>query len=183
MVISAQQLMRPFILGERRAMDPYVEVEVVLADDKRDKAGAVTNGQTQELKYKTPIVRGNGFNPAFDTSYEFKLTTKYPDFVFIRFSVKLADKTYNDRAPPIATYMVKLTSLNQGYRTIPLENQHLERLMFSTLFCHIKKEEITETMVEYTEDVPRNGSKLNRISKVVRSVPSPKTSIESSRST
>ena len=182
-VISAQQLMRPFILGERRAMDPYIEVEVVLADDKRDKAGAVANGQTQELKYKTPIVRGNGFNPAFDTSYEFKLTTKYPDFVFVRFSVKLADKTYNDRAPPIATYMVKLTSLNQGYRTIPLENQHLERLMFSTLFCHIKKEEITETMVEYTEDLPRNGSKLNRISKVVRSVPSPKTSIESSRST
>jgi hypothetical protein len=54
--------------------------------------------------------------------------------------------------------------------------------MFSTLFCHIKKERITDIMVEYPEDAPRNGNKLNRIGKVVRSAPSPKTSIESSRS-
>ncbi|KAK0619304.1 hypothetical protein B0T14DRAFT_432821 [Immersiella caudata] len=183
-VISAQQLMKPFNFGERRTMDPYVEVEVLLADDKRNKAEPASNGHLPaEDKFRTKIVRENGFNPSFGDAHVFNLTTKYPDLIFIRFNVKLADKSYNDRAPPIATYTVKLTSLNQGYRTIPLHNQWGEQFMFSTLFCRIKKEKVTDIMVDYSEDAPRNGNKLNRgLSKVVRSAPSPKTSIESSRS-
>jgi len=181
-VISAQQLMKPFNLGDRKAMDPYVEVEVLLADDRRNKVEPVANGQIPEVKFRTKIARENGFNPTFGDSCEFNLTTKYPDLIFVRFNIKLADRSYNDRTPPMATYTVKLSSLNQGYRTIPLHNQWGERFMFSTLFCHIKKQKITDIMIEYPEDAPRNGNKLNRIGKVVRSVPSPKTSIESSRS-
>ncbi|KAK4448205.1 hypothetical protein QBC34DRAFT_301352 [Podospora aff. communis PSN243] len=182
-VISAQQLMKPFNFGDRRAMDPYVEVEVLLADDKRNKAEPAANGQLPEGKFRTRIVRENGFNPAFGDTCEFNLTTKYPDLIFVRFNVKLADRSYNDRALPIATYTAKLSSLNQGYRTIPLHNQWGEQFMFSTLFCHIKKEKITDIMVDYSEGAPKNGNKLNRgLSKVVRSAPSPKTSIESSRS-
>ncbi|KAK0652912.1 hypothetical protein B0T16DRAFT_320685 [Cercophora newfieldiana] len=180
-VISAQQLMKPFNLGDRRAMDPYVEVEVLLADDKRNKGEAVANGQAPELKFRTKIARENGFNPSFGDACEFNITTKYPDLIFVRFNVKLADRSYNDR-PPMATFTAKLNSLNQGYRTIPLHNQWGERFMFSTLFCHIKKERLTDIMIDYSEDTPRNGNKLNRIGKVVRSAPSPKTSIESSRS-
>ena len=36
-VISAQQLMRPFNFAEKRTLDPYVEIEVFLPDDKREK--------------------------------------------------------------------------------------------------------------------------------------------------
>jgi len=179
-VISAQQLMKPFNFGDRRSMAPYVEVEVLLADDKRNKAKEEpTIHQTPELKFRTRAVHDNGFNPAFGDVFQCNLTTKYPDLIFVRFNVRLADKS----GPPMATHTVKLSNLSQGYRTLPLHNQWGEQFSFSTLFCHIKKEKVVDIMVGYTEDAPRNGNKLNRIGKAVRPGPSPKTSIESSRST
>jgi len=183
-VISAQQLMRPFNLAEKRSMDPYIEVEVLLADDKRNKADAAAIGMTPENhKKRTRIVRENGFNPQFNDAFEFDITTKYPDLIFVRFNVKLADKSYSDRAPLLGTFTAKLSSLNQGYRTIPLHNQYGERYIFSTLFCHIKKDKIADVMVDYAEGTPKNGGKLNRLGKAVfPSSQSPKTSIESSRS-
>ncbi|KAK1756918.1 hypothetical protein QBC47DRAFT_297983 [Echria macrotheca] len=184
-VISAQQLMRPFNLGEKRSMDPYIEVEILLADDKRNKTDAAAIGLTPEShKRRTRIARENGFNPQFNDTFEFDITTKYPDLIFVRFNVKLADKSYSDRALLLGTFTAKLGSLNQGYRTIPLHNQYGERYIFSTLFCHIKKEKFADVMVDYAEGTPKNGGKLNRLGKAVfpSSSQSPKTSIESSRS-
>ncbi|KAK0720345.1 hypothetical protein B0H67DRAFT_599857 [Lasiosphaeris hirsuta] len=180
-VISAQQLMKPFNLGEKRTMDPYVEVEVLLADDMRNKTGAapINPDQDTPLKYRTKIVPQNGFNPEFNETFSFNLTTKYPDLIFVRWSVKLADKF--DRTPPIATFTAKLSSLNQGYRTIPLFNQYGERYLFSTLFCQIKKEKIHDIMVKFPEDTPKNGSKLKSIGRTVfnQSNLSPKSSMDS----
>ncbi|KAK0635332.1 PLC-like phosphodiesterase [Bombardia bombarda] len=162
-IISAQQLMRPWNLGEKRTLDPYVEVEVFLADDKRNKPDAPADAPAQDtqLKWRTKIVRENGFNPEFNGSYTFNVTTKYPDLIFIRWSVKLADKSYNDRAPPLATFMAKLTGLKQGYRT---------------------KGPITSVMVACPEDTPKNGSsKLKSIGRTVFSqsnTGSPKSSTE-----
>lgn len=165
-VISAQQLMRPFSLGERRSVDPYVEVEVFLADDKRDKRDA--NGQPirRPLKYRTKIIRENGFNPVFDNKFSFDVRTKYPDLVFVRWSVKLSDGGNYDRSPAVATYTAKLTSLKQGYRTLPLVDQHGDKYLFSTLFCRIKLEPITSVFVDY-EVEGENANKLKSISRTV----------------
>lgn len=183
-VLSAQQLMRPFDFPDKRSMDPYVEIEVLRADDKQNKDDDAANGaQPDAERRRTAIVRGNGFNPQFNNDFHFSFTTKYPDLIFVRFNVKLADKSYNDRATPIATFTAKLSSLRDGYRTIPLYNQYGDRFLVSALFCNIKKEKMTDIMVDYTEDLPKNGRKLGSIKRTVFSSSSPKSSIESSRST
>lgn len=166
-VISAQQLMRPFSLGERRTVDPYVEVEVFLADDKRDKRDA--NGQPlrRPLKYRTKVMKENGFNPVFDNKFSFDVRTKYPDLVFVRWSVKLSDGgNYNDRSPAVATYTAKLTSLKQGYRTLPLLDHNGDKYLFSTLFCRIKVEPITSVYVDYDAE-GENSNKLKSIGRTV----------------
>ncbi|KAK3325717.1 PLC-like phosphodiesterase [Apodospora peruviana] len=181
-VISAQQLMRPWRLGAQRTLDPYVEVEVFLADDKRNKVEVPSDAPAQDsqLKYRTKIIRGNGFNPEFDGSFTFNITTKYPDLIFVRWSVKLADKGYNDRSPPLATYMAKLCNLKQGYRTIPLLDHNGDQYLFSTLFCHIKKNPVADTMVDCPEGVLKAGSKLRNIGRTVfnQSNGSPKSSMD-----
>jgi phosphatidylinositol phospholipase C delta len=163
-VISAQQLMKPFNLGDKRTVDPYVEVEVFLADDKRNKIDA--NGNSVESqgprKFRTSIIRGNGFNPEFDNKFNFNFTTKYPDLIFVRWSVKLAEKTYNDRLPPLATFTAKLTSLKQGYRTLPLLNDQGDQYLFSTLFCRIKVD-ITSVLVPAPDEDLDNANKFRGI--------------------
>lgn len=166
-MISAQQLMRPSNLGERRTVDPYIEIEVFSADDKRDKQDA--NGQPlrRPLKKRTHVIRENGFNPEFDRTFTFDLRTKYPDLVFVRWSVKLSDGgNYNDRSPAVATYTAKLTSLKQGFRTLPLHDHNGDRYLFSTLFCHIKVEPMTTVFVDYETDV-ENSNKLKSLGRTV----------------
>lgn len=183
-VISAQQLMRPWNLGEKRTLDPYVELEVFLADDKRNKPDAPVRDPLEDtpLKHRTKIVRENGFNPEFDGSFTFNITTKYPDLVFVRWSVRLADKGYNDR-PPLATFTAKLSSLKQGYRTIPLLDLNGDRYLFSTLFCHIKKGGITDVMVPYLEDAPKNGGSTSKLKNFLNPPnTSPKSSMDSGHS-
>ncbi|KAM7207555.1 putative 1-phosphatidylinositol-4,5-bisphosphate phosphodiesterase 1 [Naviculisporaceae sp. PSN 640] len=179
-VISAQQLMRPSRLGDKKSFDPYVEVEVFHADDKRNKVAMAPDGPAPDSQYKfsTKAIPGNGFNPEFNHSHRFTVITKYPDLVFVRWSVKLA----NNRSPPLATFMAKLSNLNQGYRTIPLLDHNGDRYLFSTLFCHIKKEPITEQFVDYQEEPPRSANKLRNIGRTVfnqSSNGSPKSSMES----
>lgn len=176
-IISAQQLMRPLNLGERRTLDPYVEIEVFLADDKRDKQDA--NGQPlrRPLRYRTQIIKENGFNPTFDKKFSFDVRTKYPDLAFVRWSVKLSDGgTYNDRAPAVATYTAKLTSLKQGYRTLPLLDHNGDRYLFSTLFCRIKMEPITSVFVEYEGEAENKLKGLRTVFN--RKDQSPKASME-----
>jgi len=178
-IISAQQLMRP---SNKKTMDPYVEVEVFLADDKRNKADAAMVMQNSPLRQRTHIERDNGFNPEFRETFRFDVTTKYPDLIFVRWSVKLADRSYSDKNV-LATYTAKLSNLKQGYRTIPLLDQNGDRFMFSTLFCRIKKGQFMDVMVDYQEDGPRNSSKFMNIGRTVfsQSTSSPKSSMDSGR--
>ncbi|KAK4203246.1 putative 1-phosphatidylinositol-4,5-bisphosphate phosphodiesterase 1 [Triangularia verruculosa] len=186
-VISAQQLMRPDNLGDKRTLDPYVEVEVFLADDKRNKNNAVSNVTVEESKrtYRSKFVRDNGFNPEFNMSCSFDLTTKYPDLIFVRFKVKQAEpKGYSDKSPPLATYTAKLSNLKQGYRTIPLLNSTGEQFLFSTLFVKIRKGPVEVFMADYQEETPKNGNRLKNIGRNVfnQSNTSPKSSMDSGRS-
>lgn len=179
-IISAQQLMRPVNLGERRTVDPYVEIEVFLADDKRDKQDANGLPLRRPLRYRTHVIRENGFNPVYDRKFSFDVRTKYPDLVFVRWSVKLSDGgAQNDRSPAVATYTAKLTSLKQGYRTLPLLDHNGDRYLFSTLFCRIKVEPITSVFVDYDGEGD-NSNKLKSLSRTVfnRKDQSPKASMD-----
>lgn len=197
-VISAQQLMRPKNLPANRTLDPYVEVEVYHADDKaKDSKGVVGEGGTNASgrdgssglgvphRRRTQIVQDNGFNPVFDKKFNFDLTTKYPELVFVRWTVRTSrdGNNYDDKSPPLAVYMAKLSSLKQGYRTLPLMDNNGDQFLFSTLFCRIKIEPATSIYVN-SPDAAENVGKFKSIGRSVfnRAPISPKTSVESGHS-
>jgi len=178
-VISAQQLMRPKNLPASRTVDPYVEVEVYHADDKtKNLKGVVgegghdatgrdgSSGLGAPRRLRTQIVAENGFNPVFGKRFKFDLTTKYPDLVFVRWTVRTSrdGHSYDDRIPPLAVYTAKLSSLKQGYRTLPLMDSNGDQFLFSTLFCRIKVKEATSIYV----DGPTES--VNKLKSIGRSI-------------
>ncbi|PNY26151.1 Phosphoinositide phospholipase C [Tolypocladium capitatum] len=187
-VISAQQLMRPANLSASKSMDPYVEVQVFHANDKRDKKEAGSTllyDHDSPLKFQTEVIRENGFNPLFSGGqFRFRVTTKHPELIFVRWSVKLASygESYNSKdSAAIATYTAKLSNLKQGYRTLPLVNHAGDQYLFSTLFCRINLEPIEVRLFDappLTQDV----RKLNRLGGKVfgRANTSPRSTMENS---
>lgn len=193
-VISAQQLMRPRALAASRSLDPYIDVEVFHADDKsKDNKGVVGAGGLDASakdgsglgaphRRRTKIVQENGFNPIFQDKFNFALTTKYPDLVFIRLSIKCSTDghSYSDKAVPLATYTAKLSSLQQGYRTLPLYDSNGDQFLFSTLFCRIKIDAPTSIYVDSPETPVKGLKSTISRSKWHRNTPmSPKASFES----
>ncbi|KAL2068909.1 hypothetical protein VTL71DRAFT_15247 [Oculimacula yallundae] len=190
-VISAQQLMRPKGLASNRSVDPYIEVEVYHADDKtKDNKGVVgeggldasakdgSSGLGAPHRRRTKIVQENGFNPIFQEKFNFALTTKYPDLVFVRWTVRCSSdgQSYSDKGQPLATYTAKLNSLKEGYRTLPLHDINGDQFLFSTLFCRIRIDTPTSIYVDSPEATAK-GLKIGR--PWHRSTPmSPKTSFE-----
>ncbi|KAH7151989.1 PLC-like phosphodiesterase [Dactylonectria estremocensis] len=186
-VISAQQLMRPANLPANKSMDPYVEVEIFHANDKRDKKNPESSllpDLDTPLKVQTDVIRQNGFNPMFDRQFKFKVTTKHPELIFVRWSVKLSSdgESYNER-PAVATYTAKLTNLKQGYRTLPLLNHAGDEYLFSKLFCKINVDSIEKMMIEAPRRI-QDSNKFNRLGGKVfsRINTSPRGTIEKSSS-
>ncbi|KAH6893095.1 hypothetical protein B0T10DRAFT_265966 [Thelonectria olida] len=183
-VISAQQLMRPANLPANKSMDPYVEVEVFHAKEgheKKKNESSLPLDFDSPQKFQTAIIRENGFNPMFDGKFNFKVTTKHPELIFVRWSVKLSNdgENYNDR-PPVATYTAKLSNLKQGYRTLPLLNHAGDQYLFSKLFCKIKVDPI-ETMMFDTPRPAHNSSRMGFGGKVFSRInTSPRSTMERS---
>ncbi|KUJ15370.1 putative 1-phosphatidylinositol-4,5-bisphosphate phosphodiesterase 1 [Mollisia scopiformis] len=196
-VVSAQQLMRPKTLASNRSVDPYVEVEVYHADDKdKENKGVVgeggldasgkdgSSGLGTPHRRRTQIVRENGFNPIFDKKFNFTLTTKHPELVFVRWTVRCSTdgNSYNEKGAPLATYTAKLCSLKQGYRTLPLYDNNGDQFLFSTLFCRIKIDPATSIYVNGPEAATTDSvGVLKTIGRTVwnRSPMSPKSSMDS----
>lgn len=197
-VISAQQLMRPKGLASNRSLDPYIEVEVYHADDKsKENKGVVGEGGLDASsknglsglgtphRRRTQIVPANGFNPIFNKEFKFALTTKYPELVFVRWTVRCSSdgNSYSDRGLPLATYTAKLNSLKKGFRTLPLYDANGDQFLFSTLFCRIKVDPVTSIYVDGPEANPVEST--NVLKSIGRSVwknspMSPRTSTEAS---
>ncbi|TDZ40040.1 1-phosphatidylinositol 4,5-bisphosphate phosphodiesterase 1 [Colletotrichum spinosum] len=166
-VISAQQLMRPNGMPSNKTVDPYIEVEVWHPNDKRDKKEVdptLASVSDSPLKFRTQVIPENGFNPVFDGKFTFKVTTKYPELIFVRWSVKLSHngESYNDR-PPVATHTAKLSGLKRGYRTLPLFDHNGEQYLFSTLFCRVSVDCVQTVYLPHPEDkVEAGGSSKPR---------------------
>lgn len=186
-VLSAQQLVRPANLAHGKAMNPYVEIEVFDGRAFEPKAANPAREFDTPLKVQTEPIRDNGFNPMFNNGrFKFQLTTKYPELVFVKFTVKLSPngESYNHKDQlGVASWMVKLKNLKDGYRTIPLENHEGVQYLFSTLFCKIQRH--PDDAAVYVTDAPRRpqeGSKLKSIGEKVfgRINTSPRTTVDKS---
>ncbi|KAK4076073.1 hypothetical protein Trihar35433_2633 [Trichoderma harzianum] len=189
-VISAQQLMRPANLAANKSMDFYVDVDVFHANDKRnkkDKDFELSHEPDSPLLRHTEVIRENGFNPMFSNGqFRFKVTTKHPELIFVRWSVRLASDGENHsnstkEKPAMASYTAKLTNLKRGYRTLPLLNHAGEQYLFSRLFCKIEVDDIEKKFIDVPRAAPDGGSKLNLLNILGRnSNSSPRSTIEKS---
>ncbi|KJH43338.1 Phosphatidylinositol-specific phospholipase C, X domain protein [Dictyocaulus viviparus] len=100
-IISAQYL--PKSAPDRDIVDPYVSVQIF----------GIPN---DEFKWKTRVVRNNGFNPVWNQSFERNLYC--PDIVLLRFCVKDFDSTSSNDF--IGEFSIPLSSVRRGYSTIRL---------------------------------------------------------------
>ena len=157
-VISAQQLPLPHGSTFNESLDPYVEVEIFSAEDPGKGFAIGEGGQDVQVRNGTSgtgaahrrrsdIVQNNGYNPAFHSQFKFSLKTQFPDLVFIRWTVwdspdgHSYNNSNNSTMKPLAAFTAKLSSLQEGYRHLPLHNHLGDQFLFSTLFCRIIKED------------------------------------------
>jgi phosphatidylinositol phospholipase C delta len=166
-IISAQQLPRPKGVAPDANINPYVEFEMHCAEDVGLNAEAVggqdasaSNGLSgigNPLRKRTRIVESNGYSPEWKEDITMTVTTRYPELVFVRWTVWNSLDAKSTDFAPLAIFTAKLSSIAQGYRHIPLFDSNGEQYLFSTLFCKIKKQEIIDAGLEPIQ--ARNASR------------------------
>jgi phosphatidylinositol phospholipase C delta len=160
-IISAQQLPRPKGVAPDANINPYVEFEMHCAEDVGLNAEAVggqdasapngLSGIGNPLRKRTRIVESNGYSPEWKEDITMTVTTRYPELVFVRWTVWNSLDAKSTDFAPLAIFTAKLSSIAQGYRHIPLFDSNGEQYLFSTLFCKIKKQEIIDASLEPTQ--------------------------------
>lgn len=165
-VISAQQLPRPNDLSANDTINPYVEVEVFSADDRQIGGaygeGGVNASARKDMsglghphRRRTKIKLRNGYNPVFNDKFKISLETKYPDLVFVRWTVfNCPDgrSTGSNNNVQLASFTAKLSRLSQGYRYLPLYADSGDQYLFSRLFCKISRSEQTSFHIPFDYD-------------------------------
>ncbi|XP_055007621.1 1-phosphatidylinositol 4,5-bisphosphate phosphodiesterase delta-1-like isoform X2 [Boleophthalmus pectinirostris] len=119
MIISGQQL--PKVNKKKSSVvDPIVKVEI---------HGVPADVATKE----THVINNNGFNPSWNESFQFDVYV--PELALVRFLVEDYDSTSDNEF--VAQYTVPFTSLQMGYRHIPLLDKTGDALPSARLFVHI----------------------------------------------
>jgi phosphatidylinositol phospholipase C delta len=151
-IISAQQLPRPKTDAD---VNPFVQFEMYCADDAGPNATGIGgqdvsthkdgySGIGQPLTKRTRTVQGNGYNPEFRDEIEMTVTTRFPDLVFVRWTVWNTNAEGKPDNAPLGQFTAKLNALQQGYRHIPLFDSNGHQYLFSRLFCKIKKQDVVQ---------------------------------------
>ncbi|XP_052451825.1 1-phosphatidylinositol 4,5-bisphosphate phosphodiesterase delta-1a isoform X1 [Carassius gibelio] len=120
MIISAQQLPKINKDKEKSIVDPQVRVEIYgVPDDNASK--------------QTHHIDNNGFNPQWNTKFQF--TIHVPELALVRFVVEDYDAaSHNDL---IGLYTLPFTSIQNGYRHVPLLTKTGNLIPSAGLFVHI----------------------------------------------
>jgi hypothetical protein len=122
-VISGQQLPKPPGSGSKgEVIDPFVTIAI----------HGVPNDNCDE---RTSTIKNNGFNPVWDKT--FRILLRFPDVAMVRFCVLDDDFVGDDF---IGQYSLPVSSIQPGYRHIPLFSKTGELLKHSTLFVHVSFE-------------------------------------------
>uniref|UniRef100_A0AAQ6AFX7 Phosphoinositide phospholipase C n=1 Tax=Amphiprion ocellaris TaxID=80972 RepID=A0AAQ6AFX7_AMPOC len=119
MVISGQQL--PKVNKKKSSIvDPLVKVEV--------------HGVPADVAEKeTRPVDNNGFNPEWNENFQFDVYV--PELALVRFVVEDHDSTSDNEF--VGQYTLPFTSLQLGYRHVPLLNKNGDLLPSAGLFVHV----------------------------------------------
>ncbi|XP_036413907.1 1-phosphatidylinositol 4,5-bisphosphate phosphodiesterase delta-1a isoform X2 [Colossoma macropomum] len=120
MVISAQQLPKLNKDKPKSIVDPLVRVEI---------CGVAADRASQQ----TPHINNNGFNPTWNKNFQF--TINVPELAMVRFEVEDYDAaSANDF---IGQYTLPVTSMQYGYRRVPLLTKSGGVIPSAGLFVHI----------------------------------------------
>ncbi|XP_066498641.1 1-phosphatidylinositol 4,5-bisphosphate phosphodiesterase delta-1a isoform X2 [Hoplias malabaricus] len=120
MVISAQQLPKLNKDKPKSIVDPFVKVEIF----------GVPGDRASE---QTHHINNNGFNPMWNKRYKF--TVNVPELAIVRFLVMDYDTaSANDF---IGQYTLPLTSMQMGYRHVPLLTERGDVIPSAGLFVHV----------------------------------------------
>lgn len=119
MIISAQQLPKIKINKQSSIVDPLVRVEIhgVPADNNKKETHHIDN---------------NGFNPVWNEKLQFNINV--PELAMVLFIVEDFDTA--NRNDFIGQYCLPLTSVQNGYRKVPLLNKKGDVLPSAGLFVH-----------------------------------------------
>ncbi|XP_041726282.1 1-phosphatidylinositol 4,5-bisphosphate phosphodiesterase delta-1 isoform X2 [Coregonus clupeaformis] len=120
MVISAQQLPKLNKDKPKSIVDPLVKVEIY---------GVAADTSSQE----THSIENNGFNPMWNETFQFDI--QVPELALVRFLVEDYDSTSQNDL--IGQYCLPLTSLQNGYRHVPLLTKRGDVIPSAGLFVHL----------------------------------------------
>lgn len=149
-VISAKQLPRQTTSGRVIPTNPFVDLEVYCAEDKARGVISGIGGEDKSdpngisgigspLRRRTAVRYDNGHDPQWNQKFSISVETKHPGLIFVRWIVRNRIDTSDAGNPsPIGTYTARLSSLQQGYRWIPLFDRNGEQYLNSSLLCKIK---------------------------------------------
>jgi phosphatidylinositol phospholipase C, delta len=150
---GAQRLPRPRNQSADGGMNPFIEFEMYSAEDKalgvaKSEGGidvSAPNGASGiglPVRKRSRIVSGNGFDPIYHDSIMMTVETKYPSLIFVRWTVWHTpdDNANASNSVLLGSFTAKLSSLQQGYRHLPLSNPRGEQYREAKLFVNIKKE-------------------------------------------
>ncbi|OWK02699.1 PLCD1 [Cervus elaphus hippelaphus] len=118
-VISGQQL--PKVNKNKNSIvDPKVTVEI--------------HGVSRDVASRqTPVVTNNGFNPRWDTDFEFEVAV--PELALVRFVVE--DYDASSKNDFIGQSTIPLKSLKEGYRHVHLLSKNGDQHPSATLFVKV----------------------------------------------
>lgn len=155
-MISAQQLPRLRAMASENSINPFIEIQMFIAEDRARGIASGSGGTDASSRNgysgigspygrRTRVILDNGYNPIFGDCFELSLETRHPDLVFVRWIVwhSPSGKTTASNCRQLAVFTAKLSSLQEGYRHLPLYNGKGEEFIFSSLFCRVKKEKST----------------------------------------
>ncbi|KAM8731695.1 1-phosphatidylinositol 4,5-bisphosphate phosphodiesterase delta-1a isoform 2-T2 [Acanthopagrus schlegelii] len=120
MVISGQQLPKINKDKHKSIVDPLVRVELY---------GVPADNASKETHY----IENNGFNPMWNERFQFNI--QVPELAMVRFVVEDHDSTSQNDL--IGQYCLPLTSMQNGYRHVPLLTKRGDVICSAGLFVHL----------------------------------------------
>ncbi|KAM6971193.1 1-phosphatidylinositol 4,5-bisphosphate phosphodiesterase delta-1a isoform 2-T2 [Tautogolabrus adspersus] len=120
MVISAQQLPKLNKDKQKSIVDPLVRVEIF---------GVPADNASKETHY----IENNGFNPMWNEKFHFDIHV--PELAMVRFVVEDYDSTSQNDL--IGQYCLPLTSVQNGYRHVPILTKRGDVISSAGLFVHL----------------------------------------------
>jgi len=132
-IISAQKLVKPKFKEEGDIIDTQVTVEV-LGDSVLKEGNSDSDvGDEVKNKYRSKVVKDNGFNPVFNEKVSYNY--RNADVAFLRIKVH----EYNLlKKQVIGSFTYPVKKLKSGYRHLTLRDRRGDPLPFSNLLVNIQ---------------------------------------------